>query len=177
MEEKLPIVEVFLGKDQKTCWQADKIKVNLWRDYGSLVITVTSKDDLLLDALDGNGTPLCSVCVNPDEACHPKKPTIEQVAIANFAKSLYRYMEDGNVVELHEVGFRKELLQAMDDGGVSEVEEEGPAIEESDDEDDACDECGGELEYMHTCANGHMYQCKECGHEMLLALEDEEDDE
>jgi hypothetical protein len=40
-------------------------------------------------------------------------------AVAEFARGLLRYVEDGNVVELREVGFVRELLKAVEDGGLS----------------------------------------------------------
>jgi hypothetical protein len=45
-----------------------------------------------------------------------------------------------------------------------------------DDEEDTCYECGGQLEYLWTCANGDVCVCKECGEEGLYPSPDDEDE-
>lgn len=44
--------------------------------------------------------------------------TSEQKAVAEFAKGILAYVEDGNVVEVHECGFVDELRRAIADGGL-----------------------------------------------------------
>ena len=55
----------------------------------------------------------------------------EKLAVAEFAKGILQYVEDGNVIELHECGFVEELRQAIKDGGLDSDEDEE---EEYDDE-------------------------------------------
>ena len=45
-------------------------------------------------------------------------------AIAEFAKGIFTYVQDGNVIELHECGFIQELLDAMKAGGLSATDED-----------------------------------------------------
>lgn len=49
--------------------------------------------------------------------------------------------------------------------------------DEDDDDDETCSECGGELDYRYTAANGDVCVCKQCGNEELTASsrDDEED--
>lgn len=47
--------------------------------------------------------------------------------------------------------------------------------EEDDDDDPTCDECGGELTYVETKANGDLCCCNVCGHEQLITSDGEDD--
>lgn len=45
-----------------------------------------------------------------------------KLAVAEFAKGIFTYVEDGNVIELHECGFVQELLNAIKEGEVKNHE-------------------------------------------------------
>lgn len=55
-------------------------------------------------------------------------------AIAEFAKGLLTYVEDGNVLELRDVGFVKELQEAVRAGGLDKEENPDDASGEGDED-------------------------------------------
>lgn len=61
------LVDVFKGGNVVHASEADQVKVEVKRPYGSLVITVTDEGNVVFDSLDGDGEVLETACLNPDE--------------------------------------------------------------------------------------------------------------
>src|SRR5262249_34355545 len=61
------IVTCYRAGQAKFIGEASQTKVELWKPYGSLVVTITEEGRFVLDVRDGAGTKLVTRRVDPDK--------------------------------------------------------------------------------------------------------------
>jgi hypothetical protein len=69
MRSDFHLVDVFKGGAAMSAGEADTVKVHVKKPYGSLIITVTDEGNIVLDAVDGDGSPLNTACIDPSDHC------------------------------------------------------------------------------------------------------------
>jgi hypothetical protein len=63
---KLHLVTIHKAGQATFVGEADGVKVEIWKPYGSLVITITDMGKIVLDACDGEGAIKVTHGIDPD---------------------------------------------------------------------------------------------------------------